>query len=201
MLAHFPEKVNMLGFLRMRTWLFSLAAVLAFAAPASAHLADGADVVKDGIILDFGFDPGPPLAGQPATFAFNLADEKTGRTLEPDAVWVRISQGETIAFVGTLRPEHGNVTFQAVMPVAGKYDVVARYAYGGKTIEGAFGFEAASSPPAETIAAASPPPSPAKNDREGALRVLAAVAIAFAAYLFGRHQGGTETPASKDRLP
>ncbi|HTK04704.1 MAG TPA: hypothetical protein VL500_03910 [Candidatus Eisenbacteria bacterium] len=183
----------------MRTWLFSLAVIFAAAAPASAHLAGGTDVVKDGYILDLGFDPAPPIAGQLTTFAINMADEKSDRPLEPDAVWVRISQGEAIAFAGTLRPDHGNATFQAVMPEAGPYEVTARYSYRNSTIEGEFRFDAVRPQPEEKVASA-PPPS-AKDDRDGALRVLAAVAIAFAAYLVGRRQGAAETRPSKDRLP
>ncbi|HTM68475.1 MAG TPA: hypothetical protein VL426_04190 [Candidatus Binatia bacterium] len=156
----------------MRKLIAALAAsfMLLAGSPASAHLAGGDDIVVDGRILDFGYDPAPPVAGATTTFAFNLGDETTSKALAPESVWVRIAQGDAIAFAGTLAPANGSATVQAVLPSPGAYDVTARYSYGGRELDGTFQVTAA-----PAAASGTPEPhAPAPWSSTAALLALAA---------------------------
>ncbi|HSD12340.1 MAG TPA: hypothetical protein VLC10_02165, partial [Patescibacteria group bacterium] len=92
------------------------AALILLPFAASAHLAGGDDVTKDGYILDFGYDPAPPAAGAPSTFAFNLADAATDAAVAPDSVWVRFVKDGSAVIAGTFQPKNGSVAFTAVLP-------------------------------------------------------------------------------------
>lgn len=167
-----------------------LATLVLLPVSASAHLAGGADVTKDGYILDFGYDPAPPVAGAPATFALNLADAKTMTAVRADGIWVRIVKDGAAVFAGTFKPVDGNATFTAVLPDEGRYDVTARFTRNGKTVEGAYSLTAA--PRAAVAAIASAPPAAAADDApdaRNAARVFAAVAVALGAYLYGTYRG------------
>ena len=159
----------------MRPLLIAILVSLLMASPAAAHLSGGADVVVDGLILDFGYDPEPPEAGATTTLAFNLADEKTLEAVVPVSVWVRVAQGDAIAFAGTLTPANGSATVQTVLPSAGVYEVTARYVYGGREIEGKF------------AVSASPPPTPPTVPKAGAsIAALAALLALGLGYFIGR---------------
>lgn len=164
------------------------AAIILLPIGVSAHLAGGDDVTKDGLILDFGYDPSPPVAGAPSTFAFNLADAGTDTAVAPDSVWVRFVKDGSAAFAGTFLPKDGSVAFTAVLPDPGTYAITARYSYKGREIEGSFSVTA--SPPAATVAPA-PFSTTAATPAGGpdAARVLAAVAVALGAYLYGEYRG------------
>ena len=157
------------------------AAVLAFlllSSPASAHLAGGADVAADGFILHFGYDPEVLRAGETSTFVLGLEKEGAAETVTPDAIWVRVSRGDAIVFVGTLAPVNDNATMQTVLPEAGEHEVLARFNVDGRQVEGRFSVTAA---PA-TGPAAAPPPAPSRDG----LPALIAVAAAVIGFLFGR---------------
>lgn len=168
-----------------------LAALVLLPASASAHLAGGNDVTEDGYILDFGYDPAPPVAGEPVTFALNLADAKSMSAVPAIGIWVRIIKDGKAVFAGTFKPDNGNATFTAVLPDEGRYDVTARFILKDKTIENAFAVTAAPRGAVTAIAAAPPTASDAADDHEArnAARVFAAVAVALGAYLYGTYRG------------
>jgi hypothetical protein len=169
----------------MRLHALLLAALLLPSA-ASAHLAGGTDVTVNDRILDFGFDPAAPAAGQPLTLAFNAADAATRKAVAPDSVWVRIADDDTIVFAGTLKPAGANVTFSAIAPDAGTYDVAARYAFGDEQADGNFILTVAPHEPAAPAAPARRPMLP-----------LAAAAAAGAVLGAALRRPGTAQPASR----
>jgi hypothetical protein len=112
----------------------TLLVLAALPAPSSAHLAGGRDVVVDGYIVDFGHEPAPPVAGEPAALAFNLVDKETMAPVEPESVWVRISTDRDILFAGVLKPEPATVTFSYAFPAAGAYEIKARFSFGREEV-------------------------------------------------------------------
>lgn len=167
-----------------------LAALILLPLSASAHLAGGDDITKDGYILDFGYDPAPPVAGAPVTFAFNLADAASLRAVAADEIWVRIIKDGTAVFAGSLKPKDGNATLTTVLPDEGRHDVTVRFTRKGKTVEGSYVLTVA--PRAAVTAIAAAPPASADADApeaRNAARVFAAVAVALGAYLYGTYRG------------
>ena len=106
--------------------LVFLAAMFA-ASPAQAHLDGGADQDVGQYLVDFGWDPESPRAGETTTLAFNLIDNEKAEPVDYDNVWVRIATGDEVAFAGVLRPENTNVTLSFVFPKGGDYTVTARF--------------------------------------------------------------------------
>lgn len=162
---------------------YAIAAILLLlaASPASAHLAGGSDVVVDGYILDFGYDPAPANADGPVTLAFNMADERTKEAVSPDSVWVRIMRGGTVAFAGALEPADGSATVQLRLPDVGDYEVTARYGLAGREFEGTFALDVAAS------AAAGPVPAATSADPTSLAALVAIVAGAIG-YAAGRRR-------------
>ncbi|HLD18435.1 MAG TPA: hypothetical protein VJB90_00285 [Candidatus Nanoarchaeia archaeon] len=103
-------------------------AILLFLMPLSlAHLEGGQDVAVNGFIVDFGYDPANPQPGKLTVLAFNLVNEATGETIEPQSVWIRISEGEKVVFAGTFFPQIKYVDFSYAFPKAEKYAIDVKF--------------------------------------------------------------------------
>ena len=97
------------------------------ASPALAHLAAGEDKAVGTHLVDFGYDPVEPKAGEKVVLALNLADSASKEPIAPDHVWVRITLADEIIFAGTFSPKKENVTFIQTFPRAGQYTVTAQF--------------------------------------------------------------------------
>lgn len=64
---------------------------LSYSVTTHAHLDGGADKTIKDYLIDFGFSPEKPKAGEKVTLAFNLVNATTKEIIEPTSVWVRIS--------------------------------------------------------------------------------------------------------------
>jgi len=101
---------------------------------AIAHLDAGEDKVVDGYLVDFGYLPDTPTAGDKIQIVFNLLNSSTKEVLEPTSVWVRISNSDTVLFAGTFYPEEGSVAFTYAVFKAGDYEVDARFKAGSEVL-------------------------------------------------------------------
>ena len=111
--------------------LLLLITIFIFIVPFSnAHLEGGSDVVVNGYLLDFGYEPANLEVGKNSILAFNLVNETTEEIIVPESVWVRISKGDKIFFAGTFFPEAKNVNFAYIFPEPGDYEIKARFKEG-----------------------------------------------------------------------
>jgi hypothetical protein len=104
------------------TLLFPLALM-----SAAAHLDAGSDDVVNGYLIDFGYSPKSIALGGPVYLNYNLLDNKTGDVVNFTSAWIRISQGSTIVYSGTLHPNQGNINMQLILPSSGTFEVLARF--------------------------------------------------------------------------
>lgn len=102
---------------------------------ASAHLEGGTDMVKDGYVLDMGYDPAQPIAKEKTVLSFDLYDEETDEPEYPKDVWVRISFQDEIMFSGTIASPSGVALFTTTFPEGGEYEITARYNLDDTTIQ------------------------------------------------------------------
>jgi len=100
----------------------------------SAHMAAGQDIEVDGYILDFGFAPELPVAGQLSDISINLVDAETEEPVDTDEAWVRIGGADGFVFSGRFRPVDGNVTFSIVIPEAGDQEVHVQFLQQGEVL-------------------------------------------------------------------
>jgi hypothetical protein len=110
-----------------------LCALLILVSTVSAHLDAGQDVVVNGYLIDFGYDPASPIIDGRTVMLFNLLNASTNESIYPDHVWVRISKGDNIMFSGQFRPAVGSTTFTYTFSEPGKYDIDATF-YGNETV-------------------------------------------------------------------
>lgn len=133
--------------LSVMAFAFGLFVLVVVPSTAFAHMAAGSDVEVGRYVVDIGWSPETPVAGEPAALAFNLGDKETDDAVDFDGVWVRISSGDDIAFAGTMRALGRNVTFTQAFPAAGEYEITARFldAAGGTMVERTFPITVAAS--------------------------------------------------------
>lgn len=99
----------------------------------NSHLDTGQDITKNSHIIDFGYSPEKPVAGETSNFAINLVDEATEMPLNITKVWIRISKGNDVFFAGTFSPEKASTAFTYVFPESGNYTLDAKF-YNSKTL-------------------------------------------------------------------
>ena len=97
---------------------------------ASAHLEGGADKVVGDYLVDFGYSPGTPIAGDKMLIAINLVNNSEQTVITPESVWVRISNGNDVIFAGRFHPEAKHVTFSFSFPKPGNYTIDTRFVHG-----------------------------------------------------------------------
>lgn len=121
---------------------------LLLSSPAFAHLDAGEDAVVGEYLVDLGYSPENPHSTDELTIALNLVNDSTGKLIEPDKVWVRISTDKEIVFAGNFAPEAGNVVFSYIVPYASKYEITARFfdESGESLVEHSFEFDVVQSP-------------------------------------------------------
>jgi len=93
----------------------------------SAHLDAGEDVTVNGYMIDFGYTPEKPLMNDKTILLFNLLNSTTNESLDPDHVWVRISDKNDVVFSGQFRPINKAVTFTFTFAKPGPYEVMATF--------------------------------------------------------------------------
>jgi hypothetical protein len=129
-----------------RFWNFGVAILVGFAllAPtfASAHLDAGEDIAIGNYLIDFGYTPKQLTAGSRVDMVFNLVDDISTKTLSPAYAWVRLDNGTTTIFAGTLHPQHSNFSFALTLGAAGQYKLLAQFfdAQNDKLVEHTFTF-------------------------------------------------------------
>lgn len=112
----------------MRVLLLLLLAGLSF-----AHLATGVDKEVGPYLLDVGWDPYPPVAGEPAFFAINIVENGTFEKTDYTEAWVRFSKGDRISYAGAMALEEGSTSFSYEFPEGGEWDMDIRFGnYSGK---------------------------------------------------------------------
>ena len=99
-----------------------------------AHLEAGEDKAVGGYIVDFGYSPKNPTYDEKVIFAFNLLNASTSEVIEPESVWVRISNKEQVVFSGTFKPEAQHVAFIYKFPGAGEYVIEPAFKNNGISI-------------------------------------------------------------------
>lgn len=117
-----------------------LAAVLLFPAVTFAHAA-GASVERlvGEYVLDIGYDPQYPNAGEPVRLDFSLYN-KDKRTAVPfTSIFVRVEGSKGLLYAGSIHAsEFGLTGFALYLPEPGSYTIQARFQDGDTTIvEGA----------------------------------------------------------------
>jgi hypothetical protein len=109
--------------------------VVIFSAPVNAHLAAGADRQIGDMLLDFGYDPAQPIAGQQSALMFSLVNVTTNETLPLDYAWVRIATESSTLFAGKLYPDKtGSVLFTLQFPDSGQYDIAVQFEQNGSVV-------------------------------------------------------------------
>ncbi|HSB46979.1 MAG TPA: hypothetical protein VLD37_03125 [Candidatus Bilamarchaeum sp.] len=100
---------------------------LALAALSFAHLENGVDRQVGPYILDTGWEPAAPGAGEPVFFAINIVDAKSEEKTNFTEVWVRFSRGDRIAYAGTMAMDEGSASFSYEFPEAGTWDMDMKF--------------------------------------------------------------------------
>lgn len=95
---------------------------------AAAHLDAGEDVVVGKYIIDFGYAPAKPLAGERIDFSLNVLDAATKKPVNPRYAWVRMHTGTSTVFAGTLSPQNANFAFTQTLPaLSGEYYITTEF--------------------------------------------------------------------------
>jgi hypothetical protein len=102
-------------------------AVLLFFSIAFAHLESGVDRQVGPYLLDVGWEPAAPAAGEPVFFAVNVVDYETQERTDFDSAWVRFSKGDRIAYAGSLAMDRGSTSFSYEFPEAGVWEMDVRF--------------------------------------------------------------------------
>ena len=92
-----------------------------------AHLEAGEDKTFDGYMVDFGYSPKTPIENEKIAIALNLLNCSTNEVIEPESVWIRISNKEKVVFSGTFKPEAQHVAFIYIFHDAGDYEIKSAF--------------------------------------------------------------------------
>jgi hypothetical protein len=97
-----------------------------------SHLDAGEDKEVDDYIIDFGYSPENPTTKDKVAIALTLFD-KNEEVIEPESVWIRISNSEKVIFAGTFKPNE-NIAFTYNFPEEDTYEITARFNNDKETI-------------------------------------------------------------------
>ncbi len=94
---------------------------------AQGHLASGEDITKNGYIIDFGYEPENPRAGDQVKINVNLVNATTEKAIVLDNVWMRTSKNNTITDTGNYNPNVNNVITTQTFAEPGTYEITIRF--------------------------------------------------------------------------
>lgn len=112
-----------------------IAALLAFAVPANAHVNGVSyEKEKDGYIIDAGYGAPAPSVDESLLLDFRL--RKDGKDAVFSDVWIKITYetGAVVFASGIHNAEFGGPRMSYVFPKAGKYEVSMRFENGSESI-------------------------------------------------------------------
>jgi hypothetical protein len=109
------------------TVLASALMVIGLVRPAGAHMDAGVDLSVGPYLIDTGWSPNPPVAGEPVALSFGLGDKETEQGIPYESAWVRIASGSKIVFAGAVRASGGTAIFTQTFPTAGEYEMTVRF--------------------------------------------------------------------------
>lgn len=112
-----------------RIILISVALFIFLSQSVSAHTSGvSLEQVAGKYVIDIGYDPAVPLAGQYTNFDFTLKDSSTGDYSEFDHVWVRIEKDDaTLLAMGIAHQDLGPTTLLYAFSAPGEYQLSASY--------------------------------------------------------------------------
>jgi len=102
--------------------------LLAFATFAFADLGAGENKTVGPYLLDVGWDPAHPVAGEKTSLAINVVDAQTLEKTTFSGAWLRISKGEKIFFAGNLQMDEGSTALTFVFPEEGEWTLDVQFA-------------------------------------------------------------------------
>ena len=92
-----------------------------------SHLDAAEDHVVNGYLLDLGYAPEYPLAGEKVSLVVNLVNETTEESINATSMWLRISNEQDVVFAGIMALDQGGSSFTYVFPSGGKYTITAQF--------------------------------------------------------------------------
>lgn len=114
----------------MKTYLVILLISVSF-----AHLEGGIDKEVGPYVLDIGWEPTTPSAGEAAFFAINIVDKDDFEPANFSSAWVRFSKGDRVAFAGTFAMKNGSTSFSFEFPEAGAWEMKVQFGEYSETTE------------------------------------------------------------------
>lgn len=88
----------------------------------------GQDKVVGNYLIDMGYNPEEPAAGQNTQFTLSLLNNETKEIFDFENVWVRISKGNEVLFASTLeRIELDIASFLYTFTEPGAYETTVRF--------------------------------------------------------------------------
>lgn len=93
----------------------------------AAHLEGGQDKQIGEYIIDVGYEPALIKERQKANIVIALVNASTNESINPEKVWVRISDEKNVLFAGTVAQENGIVAFTYIFPKAGGYEMKMQF--------------------------------------------------------------------------
>jgi len=89
----------------------------------SAHLDSGFEQTAGPYLIDVGWTPAAPNAGESVLIAINVLDAATKRPVNLSSVWIRLDLKDQVNFAGTLALKKGSASLTYVFPKAGVWAV------------------------------------------------------------------------------
>lgn len=84
-----------------------------------AHLDMGSEVVKDGIVIDFGYSPRIPYTGELTILSFLLFEDGTDRKISYSSADFKISLDDTVVFDENIEAEDNHVFIEHIFKESG----------------------------------------------------------------------------------
>jgi hypothetical protein len=109
--------------------------LILLASASFAHLEAGVDKQEGPYLLDLGWEPKAPIAGEPAFFAINIVDYESQNKTNFSSAWVRFSKGDRIAFAGDIGMDEGSGSFSYEFPEAGAWEMDVKFANYSEKVE------------------------------------------------------------------
>lgn len=78
-------------------------------------------------LLDFGFEPEEPVAGEAVSLSFSISAYATREATTADSLWLRISDEQGVIFATTLALERGSAVMTYTFPHGGEYTIRTRF--------------------------------------------------------------------------
>jgi len=108
------------------SFLFVFLSLTVLVSFASAHLDNGFDQPAGPYLVDVGWTPAAPNAGESVLIAINVLDAATNQPANVSSVWVRLDLKDQVSFAGTFALNKGSTSFTYVFPKAGVWTVTVQ---------------------------------------------------------------------------